>query len=101
MGATKRLIVVIIKPGDTSGPCSWFLAIVLCDRTCQRSARAAGLLTEPSGSRWICARCPSYLYSARKVAPLSFSCASASGMPSQILASIGFNGTPGGISKRK
>ena len=70
-------------------------AVEPCHTAVAVSARAAGGLTEPSGSRWSCARCPSYLYSARKVAPLSFSCASASGMPSQILASIGFSGTPG------
>lgn len=49
-------------------------------------------LTLLSDSRWIWARVPSYLYSARKGAPLS--CLMASGMPSLIFANMGFNGTP-------
>ncbi|KAA6428621.1 MAG: hypothetical protein FRX49_01496 [Trebouxia sp. A1-2] len=49
-------------------------------------------LTLLSDNRWIWARVPSYLYSARKGAPLS--CLMASGMPSLIFANIGFNGTP-------
>jgi hypothetical protein len=48
--------------------------------------------TSPPFSRWICARCPSYLNSMRNGAPAI--CATASGMPSQILASIGFSGMP-------
>jgi len=49
-------------------------------------------LTLLSDSRWIWARVPSYLYSARNGAPLS--CLMASGMPSLIFANMGFNGTP-------
>ena len=48
-------------------------------------------LTLPLGSRWIWERWPSYLNSARN-SPRSW--LSASGMPSQILASIGLSGTP-------
>ena len=56
------------------------------------------ILTELSGSRWIWALVPSYLYSARKGAP--FSCLMASGTPSLILASMGFRGTPAGTDSQ-
>ena len=70
----KRLLHHVFAPDPTRRAASNLLSC-LCKQ---------GLFT--------CARVPSYLYSARLAVPASWR--SASGIPSQILASIGFSGMP-------
>jgi hypothetical protein len=50
--------------------------------------------TSPPSKTCICARMPSYFHSAKNAPPRPPSCSRASGIPSQILASIGLIGMP-------